>query len=528
MLSRIGSCAAMLVAAFLLLVSCAQEPQRIATPNEVLSDELPRAALVIGNGSYESVAPLANPRNDAAAIASALNRAGYRVYEGSARIDLGRDAMQAAVKGFAEQVSRTGGIAFVYYAGHGIQVDGQNYLIPVDAKIGSMADVETQTVDLQRMLDALSDPDIDMKVIVVDACRDNPFEGIAGSGERGDVQVASASADSGLRSLSSGLSQLIAPPGSLVAFATAPGTAALDGEGANSPYAEALVNVIGEPGLRVEDVFISVRNRVSAATGGKQVPWETSSLTSVAAFTGEALSDGEQPGPFSDAPVTSAWDGRYFAERRCEGEYGSTSAPKRYYYYPKFSGGKGSSSFATVLRKEALEWRILQDGSALVQGTGGLEGQDDVEFRGLMRAGGAELPGRLGGLDCTVTLWRVDADGNPINGFTRLTGEEITDLVSGNTLETTDFFQHFSEDGSSDVVTIARRGRSPERFRRSWNVKKSQLCSRDSAIFETICYDVLANIPDASSPSTAPRIALLSPGRSVAFLATLREGQPFK
>lgn len=112
------------------LSACAQT-QRPATPNEVLSDDLPRTALVIGNGDYQRITSLDNPSNDAGAIATALQGAGYKVHRGGALTDLGRDEMQAVVDDFAADIRARGGIAFIYYAGHGIQVDGQNYLIPV-------------------------------------------------------------------------------------------------------------------------------------------------------------------------------------------------------------------------------------------------------------------------------------------------------------------------------------------------------------------------------------------------------------
>lgn len=295
----------------LMLAACTSEP-RIATPNEVLSADLPRAALIIGNADYQSVAPLRNPGADARIIASSLRSAGFKIHRGGALVDLDREEMALEIAAFAEDVSRSGGIAFVYFAGHGIQVEGRNHLIPVDAAIRTTTDIPRETVDLQSLLSALDAPNIEMKVIVIDACRDNPFDLV-----QVDKPASSRTGrgDPGLRSLSAGLSELIAPPGALVAFATAPGSVALDGDGENSPYAAALATVVGEPGLRVEDVFISVRNQVRGATRGLQVPWETSSLTSVAAFTGSAATGLTESG--QDQTLTAAWDGTYEVYPAC-------------------------------------------------------------------------------------------------------------------------------------------------------------------------------------------------------------------
>ena len=458
-----------LMAAVLLLVSCAEEPQRrIATPNEVLGDDLPRAALVIGNGKYQSVAALANPANDAQLVASSLKNAGYRVYEGSAQIDLSRIQMQQAVDAFAADVSKTGGIAFIYYAGHGIQVDGQNYLIPVDAQIRSTSDIDTQTVNLQSLLDAVSESNIEMKVIVIDACRDNPFEAIARSGNRGDVEITSADteAESGLRTLSSGLSQLIAPPGALVAFATAPGTAALDGDGNNSPYAKALANVIGEPDLRVEDVFISVRNRVRSETSGAQVPWETSSLTSVAAFSGAASTVNSSDGSYSNQTATSVWDGEYFAEMRCgPGSYRA--------YFPIVQQGKARSTL-TGDSPEDLDWLFLRDGAVQLSGTG--QNSSDrwtFNFKGTMSNDEAVLDGTVQGQNCKVKIWRSTSPNTPLIGTKLLSEDELREAFTGNTVVSeAGYKQYFDPSGKTILKTDD--GYTKE-YR--WSIKGDAFCT---------------------------------------------------
>lgn len=471
---------AVFCAAMFLLVSCAEESQkRIATPNEVLSDDLPRTALVIGNSEYESVAPLANPRNDAAAIATALTRAGYRIHSGSAQIDLNREQMNSVVRSFAADVTKSGGIAFIYYAGHGIQVDGQNYLIPVDAKIRKKSDIISQTVDLQDLLIAVSDSNVEMKVVVIDACRDNPFESIASENERGEVQVASVDTDNGLRSISSGLSQIVAPPGSLVAFATAPGTAALDGDGSNSPYAEALINVIGEPDLRVEDVFIAVRNRVSSTTFGKQIPWETSSLTSVASFTGSARTAPTETDIFEELPTTSVWDDRYFSEMRC-GANPSTSfssGPLVKQYYPRIRGGRGQTTQNSAVN-ETIDFKVFNDGSVQIKGkvrssSGGGAG---IQFSGRMSNGEATMQGSLGDRPCTFTLWRRDAPNNPLNDMRVLSDDQIRELFIGNTTVSNNWSTYFV-DSENLVSTVSLHGGNEFLEEEgTWRVKNSMFC----------------------------------------------------
>ncbi|MEO1492164.1 MAG: caspase family protein [Pseudomonadota bacterium] len=394
------------------LAACAQT-QRPATPNEVLGDDLPRTALVIGNGAYQRITALDNPSNDAGAIAAALRGAGYKVHRGGALTDLGRDEMQAVVDEFAAEIRQRGGIAFIYYAGHGLQVDGQNYLIPVDADIGSTADIRSETVDLQDLLKAVAATNVQMKVIVIDACRDNPFEAIAQaeSGARGDVQLAAASTDSNLRTLSSGLSQVIAPPGALLAFATAPGSVALDGTpGAkNSPYAEALVSLIEEPGLRIEDAFIAIRNRVRAATNGRQTPWETSSLTAVAALrdrsAGESSNTSEQP----RRTPRSQFDGVYLAQQTCEPS-GLSAAYRVNLYGGDIRIRRKGGSF------KVLDISINQVGDVSVVGSlHSTEPSAGFRYTGFLVDGVSRMTGKIEDEDCTFTLTAENSRDNPLS-----------------------------------------------------------------------------------------------------------------
>lgn len=455
----------------LFLAGCAAE-QQIPTPNEVLGADLPRAALVIGNGSYESVAPLRNPAADAGAIAGALKSAGYRVHKGGALVDLDRTEMEREIAAFAAAVSRTGGIAFVYYAGHGLQVDGRNYLIPVDAGIATTSEIPSETVDLQLLLSALEAPNIEMKVIVIDACRDNPFELATAEKPTGSR---TGRGDPGLRSLSSGLSELIAPPGALVAFATAPGSVALDGEGQNSPYAAALANVVGEPGLRVEDVFISVRNRVRAETRGVQVPWETSSLTSVAAFSGEARTSGETTPIFAEPPPTRAWDGEYFAELRCAGD--GSSPPVYRAYLPTVRQGRARSTLVGDI-EEAVEWLFAVDGSVRVRGEGSF-GSDRwaIDLGGQMKNDAAKMPGILGQRDCTIEIWRSTSPVTPMRDMKFLSGDAMKEIISGNTfVSESGYMQYFDPSGKTTIRSRVGIGRFHTRTY-NWAVRGDAWCT---------------------------------------------------
>jgi uncharacterized caspase-like protein len=226
-------------------------------------------ALVIGNGAYAHVRALPNPPNDAHAIAKSLRDIGFTVAEG---IDLDRAAMQKTIRDFLLQAARAQ-IALVYYAGHGVQIDGRNYLVPVDIQIQAGSRITDAMVDMDTIMAGLDDQ-VRTNILILDACRNNPMA----------PQISSAGANRGIEAGSG----LAAPTtlgsgstlgaGTLIAFATAPGQVALDGEGANSPFSAALSRHIGTPGLEVQQMLTRVRAEVVATTKSKQVPWSNSSL----------------------------------------------------------------------------------------------------------------------------------------------------------------------------------------------------------------------------------------------------------
>lgn len=218
-----------------------------------------RIALVIGNSGYQSVGELRNPINDARLMARTLRGVGFRVIE---RLDADQRRMKIAIKEFGQTLRNAGptAVGLFYYAGHGVQIGGVNYLIPINVNILDEADADIEAVSADAILAQMESAGNRMNIVIMDACRNNPFR-------------------RSFRSASLGLARMSASRGTLIAYATAPGDVAADGDDLNSPYTKALATAIQQPGLVIEQVFKDVRNRVIEATGGRQVPWEASSLT---------------------------------------------------------------------------------------------------------------------------------------------------------------------------------------------------------------------------------------------------------
>jgi caspase domain-containing protein/lysozyme inhibitor LprI len=222
-----------------------------------------RLALVIGNAAYES-APLRNPVNDARAMATTLRTLGFEV---AALENASLTEMKRAIDDFGDALRSKGGVGLFYFSGHGIQINGRNFIIPVGARVKGERDVEYESVDAGRILGKMEDAGNRMNLVILDACRDNPFA-------------------RSFRSAASGLASLDAASGTFIAYATAPGRTADDGTGANGLYTEQLMRYMKTPGLKVEDVFKRVRIDVEKTSGGKQVPWESSSLKGDFYFSG--------------------------------------------------------------------------------------------------------------------------------------------------------------------------------------------------------------------------------------------------
>jgi len=227
-----------------------------------------RVALVIGNGAYAHVKALPNPPNDARSIARSLRDIGFVVSEG---IDLDRAAMQKTTRDFLREAARAQ-VAVVYYAGHGVQIDGRNYLVPVDVRLQAGSNITEAMIDMDTILAGLDDQ-VRTNILILDACRNNPVAPqVASAGPSRAVEAGGLAAPAAL-----GPGATLGA-GTLIAFATAPGQVALDGEGANSPFSAALSRHIGTPGLEVQQMLTRVRAEVVASTKAKQVPWSNSSL----------------------------------------------------------------------------------------------------------------------------------------------------------------------------------------------------------------------------------------------------------
>src|SRR5712675_2465418 len=221
-----------------------------------------RVALVIGQSNYRAVVPLPNPANDARAMSQLLGNAGFEVTNAS---DLSQNEMREKVGDFAAKVAAKGPdtVALVFYAGHGLQIDGENFLVPVDVDPKRETDIPLQAIRLNDVLNTLSSVPSKTRILLLDACRNNPFPAINRSAGHG---LAIVDAKTGA-------------PGTFMSFSTSPGAEAEDGSGADSPYTTALLSAAKEPGLSIEDTFKRVRVSVNKATEGRQTPWDSSSLT---------------------------------------------------------------------------------------------------------------------------------------------------------------------------------------------------------------------------------------------------------
>lgn len=240
-----------------------------------------RFALVIGNADYSS-APLNNPANDAELMAQSLRRVGFQV---DMRANLGRSEMKRAINSFGRSLKR-GGTGLFYYAGHAMQIKGQNYLLPTNENIQSEKDVSYDGIDVNLILNEMLHAKTRVNIVILDACRNNPFTRSTRSAERG-------------------LAYMSAPAGTFIAYATSPGSVASDGAGGNSIYSEKLAEYVQIPGLKIEDVFKDIRVAVNDKTAGHQTPWESTSLMGDFYFCPEHLDiRPEKPSPVHLAEKT--------------------------------------------------------------------------------------------------------------------------------------------------------------------------------------------------------------------------------
>jgi|SRR5579871_61624 len=217
-----------------------------------------RVALVIGNSAYKNIARLDNPANDAKLMANTLKRLGFTLIGNGAQIDLDKAGFDNAAQSFGRQLQGAD-VGLFYYAGHGVQVSGANYLVPVNANPTREADIDFQMMDVNVVLRQMQGSGTKLNLVILDACRNNPFGG------------------GGMRSVNRGLAQMYAPEGTLISYATQPGSVAQDGTDGNSPYTKALTQTMSKPGLDIFQAFNEVGVLVKRTTGGAQQPWVSSS-----------------------------------------------------------------------------------------------------------------------------------------------------------------------------------------------------------------------------------------------------------
>lgn len=306
----------------LLLVPC--------RPGAAAAEDAPgrRVALVVGNAAYRSLAGLANPANDAALIARTLQALGFALVGNGPQLNLDKPAFDAAVQQFGAALADAE-VGLFYYAGHGLQVGGTNWLVPVGANPSGPQDLDFQMVDAGLVLKQMQYARTRLNVMILDACRNNPFGG------------------RGLRAAGGGLTEMRAPSGTLIAYATQPGNVARDGEGANSPFSSALAATLVRPGLDVFRLFNQVGLAVSRQTGGDQQPWVSSSPIEgeflFAGAPGAAAAPVPAPVPEADA------EGQAWQAARDSGDPAALRA-----YLSRFPRGRYAEQARLGLKPPAL------------------------------------------------------------------------------------------------------------------------------------------------------------------------------
>ena len=236
---------------------------------EPMSDYM---ALIIGNSAYQFTSPLKNPVNDAVALAAALERLGFMVVRG---LDLSSAAMDFQISKFAESLAKVK-VVFFYYAGHGMQIDGRNYLVPVDFDPSGKGTLGAGLIGMDKVLNNLTGGQ-SISIVILDACRDNPLANRL-SAEIKNGRYMTLSGDRGIQIIGKGLAEIKGGVGTLIAYATQPGNVAADGDGNHSPFTDGLLQYIESPGVELRDILTQVRKHVIKKTQNKQIPWDHSSL----------------------------------------------------------------------------------------------------------------------------------------------------------------------------------------------------------------------------------------------------------
>lgn len=292
-----------------------------------------RIALIIGNSAYQNTSPLRNTVNDANLMAETLSNLGFEVIK---EVNANFQKMEKAVEKFGLRLHQMGNvdIALFYYSGHGVQIDGVNYVLPIDVKGDNQAELKSLSIAVKDVQNYMNQTPSRVNVIVMDACRNDPFKGKTRSLSAG----------------TKGLAPMQAAKGTLIAYATSPGDTASDGRGINSPYTDALSRALRIPNLSVERVFKEARTSVIKETDGDQTPWEASSLTGADVyFNGKAApTQSTIPTP---TPVTAKLS-------RAEQDWNEIKDSNSMEFYFKFAGRYPDSEFADLARDKIVSLQV--------------------------------------------------------------------------------------------------------------------------------------------------------------------------
>ena len=361
-----------------------------------------RIALVIGNAAYPK-GPLQTSLADGGLVAEALSSVGFEIVEGA---DVNQTDLRRVFRDFLAKVEAAGPdtIAFIYYSGYGLEFEGENYLIPVDARLDRDSDIPIDAVRLSDLLRPLADMPALAKVVVLDAARPLPFQIQGGR-------------------LARGLGAIESPPGMLVAFSSAPGTIAQDGQGPYGAYASAIAEMVREPGLDLDTMFAQIRVRTHQTTQGQQTPWDVSQLNSVVLLVAGTPPAGVAPAPQQGvaAPVRRRPPPRPVRDLGAEEAYGYAIEQDELPVYVEFVRAYPNSPYAPRIwavireRREALAWR-----RAL------LENSPEAYWTYLQR-----YPDGMYSFDAERRLRRLSAGLRPPPGFRMLDFDDVPPPIAG-------------------------------------------------------------------------------------------------
>jgi uncharacterized caspase-like protein len=355
MFRRIALLSRAIVAAFVLVA---------AATSAAHADK--RVALVVGNGAYRNAVKLDNPANDAKLMADTLRSLGFFVVDGDARLDLDKAGLDAALRDFSEQLVGAD-VALFYYAGHGVEIKGQNYLVPVDANPQDEADILSQMTGLAGVIDAMEKSGARLNIALLDACRDNPFR---------------------TRFSNNGLALMQAPPGTLISFATQPRRVSLDGDDGHSPYTRALADTMVHPGYGLFKTFNEVGLEVEKATNGAQLPWVSSSpISGSFYFAGKPAPTNVSltvDAPVQQATATPSSDAN--AATSCDWLAASPYDPSKPPQVPgveseKIDGKSAAAACAEAMQRYPNEMRFVFDAARAAYAKGDYAGARDLYLK---------------------------------------------------------------------------------------------------------------------------------------------------